>query len=221
MSDDKQYPVPKSKYSDLLIWQYKKTKAIATTNAVMSECDIAFANCIDLAKQLDINTAEHYSLDLVGKHVGASRLARQYIPKPFFGWSEDDTSLGFDIGEWYMLGDQLRYDSLLNDEDYRFLIRAKVLKNYQTAEIGNIVDSVQFLFGKVANIVDNYDMTMNAIIPFGVMNDFRVFAVKNLDILVRPIGVKLRFFEVANHPFGWYEDDTAFGFDDGVWSDFV
>ena len=208
--------------SDLLIWQYRgKPKARATISAIQFETDRAFLSAVEFGQMLNIDTATGFALDLVGRHVGVTRLIKQYIAKNFFGFQGDANAQGFDMGQWYVFGDQTRDSALLDDEDFRFIIKARIFKNYQTGALGDVVDSIRYLFGNTANVVDNYDMTMNAIIPFGLINEFKAYAVKNLDILVRPVGVRLRFFEVSNHSFGWHEDPSAFGFDNGFWSDFV
>ena len=41
-------------------------------------------------------------------------------------------------------------------------------------------------------------------------------AIKNLDILVRPIGVNYKYLVITDsHPFGWANDPYSFGFNDG------
>ena len=208
--------------SDLLIWQYRgKPKARQTVGLLLSETADVFKSVIELGNSLNINIATGYSLDLIGRHVGISRVLTTYIHKNYFGFDFDESALGFNAGEWYQYGDSLKDSVVLNDDDYRFLIKAKILKNYQRADIGNLVESIRFLFGERANVIDNYDMTITGIIPFNNLSQFKVYVIKNMDILQRPVGVKYKFFQTSSHPFGWYEDSTAFGFNSGIWSDFI
>ena len=64
-----------SGYSDLLIYQYiKKPKAKATIDALMGEYDALSENAFDLLNQWDIDQARGFSLDIIGRRVGVSRV---------------------------------------------------------------------------------------------------------------------------------------------------
>ena len=202
---------------DFLIWQYrKKPKASATIRAITNETKNTFQNAIDLAKILNIDEAEGHALDLVGRHVGISRVLNQAIAKEYFGFVDSIASLGFNQGEFYRYGDSLSGSVRLTDSDYRFFIKAKIMKNYQDGTIGNIVDSVRLLFGESSNVVDNQDMTMNLLVNAKNINSLILYAVSKLDICVRPIGVMYRYIVLtSDKPFGFDGDPTSYGFNDG------
>lgn len=202
---------------NFLIWQYRrKPKASATIRAITSETKNTFQNVIDLAKILNIDEAQGKALDLVGRHVGINRVLNQAIAKEYFGFLGSISSLGFNQGEFYRYGDALSGSVRLTDSDYRFFIKAKILKNYQDGTIGNIVDSVRYLFGANSNVVDNQDMTMNLLVNAKNMNSLILYAVSKLDICVRPIGVMYKFIILtSDRPFGFDGDATSFGFNDG------
>lgn len=202
---------------DFLIWQYrKKPKASATIRVVTEETKNTFQSVIDLAKILNIDEAEGFALDLVGRHVGISRVLNQAIAKEYFGFLGSISSLGFNQGEFYRYGDSLSGSVRLTDSDYRFFIKAKIVKNYQDGTIGNIVDSVRQLFGANSNVVDNQDMTMNLLVNVKNINSLILYAVSKLDICVRPIGVMYRYIVLtSDKPFGFSGDPTSFGFGDG------
>ena len=212
------------KLSNLLIWQYRgKKKAVATIDTLAEESEKVAENVPDVARLLDIEKSEGYGLDLIGRHVGINRSMPEFVERPYFGWYDVESAEGFGIGEWYRIGRQLRDPILLDDEDFRFMIKAKIRKNFQIADIGDIVDSVQFLFGETANAVDGYDMSISAIIlPTSQLNALRKYAVLYMDILSRPIGVKYNFLQVdTDKPFGWASDPQAKGFGRGVFSRFL
>ena len=78
-----------SNYSELLIYQYKKKpKAKETIDAVMGEYDKLSENAFDLLQQLDIDQARGYSLDIIGRRVGVSRVLPSAIAKGYFGYYE-------------------------------------------------------------------------------------------------------------------------------------
>ncbi len=74
------------------------------------------------------------------------------------------------------------------------------------------------MFGKGENVVDNEDMTMTVYIPVSLLNNFKIYAIKNLDILVHPIGVKYIYFAIDDEkPFGWGDEPGVYGWGEGIW----
>lgn len=202
---------------NFIIWQYRtKPKALGTIRAIYAETDNTFENVVQLADILNIDDAKGYALDLVGKHVGVSRVLPTAIAKKYFGWLEDDTALSFNVGEFYRNGDALHASVVLNDNDYRFFIKARITKNYQTGEISNIVNSIKFVIGEHGNIIDAQDMTMNVLVNSNQLNSLTLYAISKMDILVRPIGVMYRYLVLVNNePFGFVHDKHSYGFNSG------
>ncbi|MBD2796046.1 DUF2612 domain-containing protein [Xenorhabdus sp. 18] len=206
-----------SKREDFLIWQYRgKPKARQTVGLLLSESKIVFQSAVKLAEILDIDKSVGYGLDLIGRHVGIGRAMKSYIPKDYFGWLGIEGALGFGSGLFYRYGDSLQESVRLDDSDYRFFIRAKIIKNFQRPTIEGITHSLQHLLGDQSFVIDNYDMTMNVVVPAEYLTPFRLHAILKLDILSRPIGVQYKFVVVSNdRPFGWVSDTRAGGFGDG------
>lgn len=202
---------------NFIIWQYRtKPKALGTIRAIYKETDLTFQNTIQIADILNIDTATGYALDLVGRHIGVSRVLPTAIAKEYFGWLEDDRSLSFGIGEFYRHGDSLSASVVLNDSDYRFFIRAKITKNYQTGTIENIVKSIQFVVGNNSNVIDIQNMTMNIIVNSDNLNSLTLYAISKMDILVRPVGVMYEYTVLVNDkPFGFAHDNGSYGFNIG------
>ncbi|WXG60534.1 DUF2612 domain-containing protein [Campylobacter concisus] len=145
-----------------LIWQYrKKSRARATAKLLNDEVYKTFEDAIKIAEILNIDTASGYALDLVGRHVGVSREQQNLILKDFFAFTQTEKKQGFNKGKFYRLGNSLKGSFYLNDSDYRFLIKAKIIKNYQTGTLENSYKSLEFLLGAGNFIFDNYDMTLN------------------------------------------------------------
>lgn len=203
--------------NNFIIWQYRtKPKALGTIRAIYKETDLTFQNTIQIADILNIDTATGYALDLVGRHVGASRVLPTAIAKEYFGWLEDDRALSFGVGEFYRYGDSLSASVVLNDNDYRFFIRARITKNYQTGTIENIVKSIQFVVGNHSNVIDIQNMTMNIIVNSDKLNSLTLYAISKMDILVRPIGVMYEYTVLVNDkPFGFARDSSSYGFSIG------
>ena len=197
-----------------IIWQYRtKPKALGTIRAIYSETDNTFRNIIQVADILNIDKATGYALDLVGRHVGVFRVLPTAIAKEYFGWLEDDTTLSFNVGEFYRNGDALHASVVLNDNDYRFFIKARITKNYQTGEISNIIKSIKFVIGKHSNVIDSQNMTMNILVNSDQLNSLTLYAISKMDVLVRPVGVMYQYVVLINNePFGFAHDKQSCGF---------
>lgn len=188
-------------YADLLIWQYRnKPKAVATIKLIESIIAQGFVDLYQLQNVLNIETAIGHQLDLVGKHVGQGRVVNGYQLRKFFGFRGSPHALGFsrgksDGGQWYRRRDPLADSVRLSDEDYRFLIKCRILKNYQTGTLPNLIEACRFIFGDGCHVIDNYDMTVSVSVSVSNQNisDFKKFAINHLDILPRQAGVQYLF----------------------------
>ena len=186
-------------YGDLLIWQYRnKPKAVSTIKLFESIIGQGFIDLYRLQDVLNIETAIGHQLDLVGKHVGQFRVINGYQLRKFFGFRNSLNGLGFSQkrnggGQWYRRRDPLADSVRLSDVDYRFLIKCRILKNYQTGTLPNLIEACRFIFGEGCHIVDNYDMTVSLSVPSAITSDFKKFAINHLDILPRQAGVQYLF----------------------------
>lgn len=200
-----------------LIWQYrKKPKARATAKLLNDEVVKGFDDALAVAEILNIETATGYGLDLVGRHVGFSRLQAQMILKDWFGFNQAENKRGFNFGEFYRYKGELKGDFYLSDYDYRFLIKAKIIKNYQAGTLENIYKSLEFLFGKGNFVFDNYDMSLNLVIKKTKLNLFLLKMVLKNDVLVRPVGVGYKIVVlVENSFFGFSQNENSVGFNKG------
>lgn len=200
-----------------LIWQYrKKPRARATAKLLSDEVYKAFDDAIKVAEILNIDTASGYALDLVGRHVGVSREQRNLILKDFFAFSQAEKKQGFYKGEFYRLGNSLKGSFYLNDSDYRFLIKAKIIKNYQTGTLENSYKSLEFLLGAGNFIFDNYDMTLNLVLKNTKTTQFLISLIFKNDILARPIGVGLNVVLIADKKcFGFSQNKANLAFNVG------
>lgn len=198
-----------------LIWQYrKKQRARATAKLLNDEVYKTFDDVIKVAEILNIDTASGYALDLVGRHVGVSREQQNLILKDFFAFTQSEKKQGFNKGEFYRLGNSLKGSFYLNDSDYRFLIKAKIIKNYQTGTLENSYKSLEFLLGAGNFIFDNYDMTLNLVLKNAKTTQFLINLIFKNDILARPVGVGLNVILIADKRcFGFKQnkENLAFG----------
>ncbi|SET17492.1 DUF2612 domain-containing protein [Thorsellia anophelis] len=216
-------------YENLLIWQYKtKPKALGTIKLLTKIFESSWHGIQTLPKALDIETATGKNLDLIGKHVGQNRILTDFNARPLFGFYGAENGLGFRRnrvsagGVFYRYKDSLKQSIRLNDTDYRFLIKCRIAKNYQTATIGDVSRMLAFIFSNNSIAYDNFDMTLSVFIEDQSLSTFKRYVIKNLDILPRPVGVGIKYYlAVPDKPFGFKGAPDAGGFNEGIFMRFI
>lgn len=202
--------------ANLIIQYGNKSNAVSTVTAITEEFELIYdnANILDVAYNLD--TAIGKQLDVIGRIVGISRTVPFSVPKKYFGFDGHLNSYPFgskfNLVVTYPFKSKFEIpysDGQLNDHDYRFFIKAKIIKNYATSKNIDenklsIQDSVDYLFNGKAYITDNKDMTMTLYIDSSY-DSSKLTYLENLDLLPRPQGVRYNTFIS-------YQDGITFGF---------
>lgn len=151
-------------YSLLLIKQYwEKPKAKAEIELLASFWSELFTFIDSWDDAFDLDLAEGDRLDKIGSLVGIKRTA----DGPAF-----------------------------NDEDYRFFIRLKIANNVVVGTMINeerlsLQDVIQFAFGGIAYVKDNYDMTLSLFIGYGIPDE-TIERVIRLGLLPKPAAVRYK-----------------------------
>lgn len=202
--------------SNLIIQYGQKSNAVATVTAYSEEFELIYDNANILQMAYDLDFAVGKQLDIIGKIVGISRNVPFSIPKNYFGFSGHLNAYPFgskfnSVVAYPFRGkfEILYSDGKLNDNDYRFFIKAKIIKNYVTSKNidsnnFSIQNAVDYLFNSKAYISDNHDMTMTLNIDSG-FDISKLTYLENLDLLPRPQGVRYNTFVS-------YQDSFTFGF---------
>lgn len=197
------------KYSDLIIWQYKKPNAIAEIDLKSKQWIDFMQSCLKFIEMWDIDKANGYSLDVLGRIFGVSRTSISMQEKDFLTYYEKTGGLGWGQGRWYREGEALRQSIRLNDFEYKFLLKARIWKLFQDPSIDYLTDALQALTGEDAFIQDNGDMTMKVFYgSLASVGTFMQFAVTQLDILPRPVGIMYTYEQAGAKYFGF--GDTEF-----------
>lgn len=209
-----------SKYSELLIYQYiKKPKAKATIDALMGEYDKLAENAIDLLNQWDIDQARGFSLDMIGRRIGVSRTLPSAVSKGYFGYLNSINGEPWGEGVWYRSGESTGDALTLNDGDYRFLIKAKILKNFQDGSMDYVLRALRQLLSPDANLQDNYDMTVTVFLPLSTLNILQSYMIQQMDILPRPVAVMYTYINASGKEFGFDGFYNSYGFNEGRFID--
>jgi hypothetical protein len=192
-----------SDYVNLLIKQYwEKPKAAAEIEVMAGTWRKTFEWIDSFSDEFDLNNATGDRLDIIGRIVGIGRNIPYSIPKIAFGFDENPNSRGFD-DLFSPLDDRAPFQDLfesastelvLDDNAYRQFIRAKIAKNtFGPYLSGNdflsIQDAVINIFGGLAYVTDNYDMTLTLHVS-AVLSSTTLDAILKMSLIPKPQGVR-------------------------------
>ena len=148
----------------------------------------------NISSYMDINTAVGDQLTLLGKWLGQSR----------------DVSAQTN-GELGIIED---------DETFRFLLKAKILRSNWKGTIEEVIDIFQTLYEDATiSFVDNQDMTCDVVIVAHLSQTQKILLRNNL-ILPKPVGVLYEYNFYETPVFGWDRETTLInGWDIGYWDE--
>lgn len=205
-------------YSDLLIKQYwEKPRAKAEIELMARTWYKCYRFIYTLDTAFDLDNAFGNQLDVIGRIVGLPRLVPDVVAKTFFGFSDNSSALGFGSkfnsarpsAPFFSKFGQSFTAFQLGDDDYKFFIRAKILKNsasgYITSdEFVSIQDVVLTLFDGRAFVTDFKDMSIVVGIDINFSPE-RLAIIKSLDLIPTPLGVQLTYAPPVYYPaLNWY-----------------
>lgn len=126
----------KDSYLSLITSQHKdKPKFAATVSKLLQYSEDVFIAAVYLDDEFDFELAEGSQQDILGDVIGSFR------------------TLDFAFGE--------ERRSVLNNDEYRVLQRAKIIKNHWNGKIEDLYEKWMLLFGTPIQIKDNQDMTLD------------------------------------------------------------
>ena len=106
------------------------------------------------SKLLDIDESTGKNLDLIGNLIGESRTLVNFIDRPYFGFMGARLAESYDVGYWYSLYKN-KYGTLrtLSDEEYRRVLKARVIKNSSDNNRNSLLEVLNVLSGNTSTIV--------------------------------------------------------------------
>lgn len=114
--------------------------------------------------------------------------------------------------------------SVLNDEDYRFLIKARILWNTWKGTREDLVSLWKRRFpNSILQLQDNLDMTVDVGVTFVGLSEIQLDMIEQGLIIPRPAGVKYNTTIVRLPAFGYDRSDELIdGYDNSTWvPDFI
>lgn len=161
-------------------------------------------------------------LDVIGKWVNAPRDVQIPIEGVLFEW-DGDASVGWDLGIWQDPNIPAVTITVLPDDAYLTLIRAKIAANRWMGTTEAAYDIYEFVFPGVTILIQDHQNMSFSIIIFGVILDSLTKALLVGGYLpLKPEGVRIAgyFFPFSTDEiFGWDIEDSQFqGWDVGEWA---
>jgi hypothetical protein len=219
-----------SEYRNLIIKQYwDKPKARAEIEFLAGTYNRTYDWLESFLTEFDVDLATGDRLEIIGRVVGVKRSVPFVIEKIAFGFDENTNSRGFDdkfagpIANSAPFQDKFEraYTTLqLDDNDYRFFIKAKIAKNsgssFMVSDVKvSLQDVISTLFERLAYVVDNKDMSLTLYLSPSIDLE-RVRSVQSLGLLPKPQGVKYYIVGQAapGETFGFADNVNSVGFKD-------
>ena len=216
-------------YKNLLILQYyNKPKASAEVALFAGEFKRIFEFFSDFEREFDLDFAYGDRLDLIGKLIGLPRTVDEAVAQEFFSFAGNPNGRTFGEGSMFDIFNDVGFaPTELNDDQYRFFIRAKIAKNITSAVMVSddritLQDAIQILFRRRAFVVDNQDMTLSIYID-DTFNREDILLLQAQDLIPKPKGVRYRFIvqHVENGTFGFAENPNARTFGQGRFAQLI
>lgn len=158
----------KDYYANLLIIQYRNLpNARGTIESLVGE-SYADGISLDVLNAFDLETAVGQQLDILGKYIGLNRQVKLFLP--------DQTTR-------------------LNDDDYRTLLKLKLITNNGRASTGEIKKSLYELFPDTIRVYDNRDMSYTYFVSDTLQDLMKVIVSEEL--LPLPMSVDCRLIFVS------------------------
>ncbi|MBC2659821.1 DUF2612 domain-containing protein [Pseudomonas sp. MSSRFD41] len=198
-----------------------RPKYMAMVQAV-SQCFLDSGNASEILPTVfDLDIAIGVQLDTVGEWVGVSRNIKTPLSGIYFAL--DTPGLGFDEGAWRGPFDPDSGITVLDDETYRTLIRAKIGANHwdgtleQSRAILDLVfDNDTFVF-----IQDNQDMTMTVGVVGKQPTALQLALLTGGHIPIKPqsVGISYYIIPTGEGPLFGFDVDNQYvaGFNKGSW----
>lgn len=199
-----------------------KPKYMATIGVTASISAYLQELAADLPRQFDLDEAVGVQLDAVGEWIGRSRRIDTPLTGVYFTW-DDVASTGWDNGVWQGEFDPDSGLTVLPDDEYRLLLRAKVAANQWDGTIPGAYDIWTTVFPDSLIIIqDNQDMSMTVGVAGSQLSTVTQALLTGGYIPLKPEGVRVNYYAISvdSGPlFAWdAESEALAGWDTGSWA---
>lgn len=186
-------------YKDLLLYQYINLPKARETIGLLVKQALIDLLPIAMRDAFDIETAVGAQLDILGEYIGFDRTIDIEVVRDYFTFDSPSAHPTLPVGfiDYNTTITQNYYTysyyeggttaSDLSDEEYRFLLKLKILTNKSDASLADIQAIIYAIFGTDLILIDNKDMTF----AYYVKEPMRYLATiaYRAGLLPKPMGV--------------------------------
>jgi len=175
-----------------------------------------------LIEAYDVDTAVGSQLDVIGQWVGISRRVNVPIANVYFSWNADYT-LGWEYGTWQPANQPFSV-TVLPDDSYRTLIRAKIAANLWDGTTDRAYAIWDAVFPTITILIqDHQNMSYDLAFVGGIIDSLTLALITGGYIPLKPEGVKVNVYYIPINPgpmFCWDLDETTLvaGWETGSWA---
>ncbi|WP_176321460.1 DUF2612 domain-containing protein [Burkholderia vietnamiensis] len=210
-------------YTGLITSEHRDKPRFAATVAAVVQPIVDQMNVLQsMPGKFDLDSAVGVQLDDVGLWVGVSRKIRTPLTGIYFSF--DIVGLGFDQGIWKGPFDPDTGLTVLDDDTYRLVIRAKIGANHWDGTLASSAAILNSIFGSDTHVLieDHQDMSMTIGIAGKVPSAVFLALPAGGYIPLKPEGVRVNYTIVTTvdgAPLFGFDMNNQFvaGFDSGAW----
>lgn len=212
-------------YLDLVPAEHRnKPKFVAMLTALLTPFVETQELLAHLSLDFDVDTAVGSQLDVVGMWVGVSRVISTPLTGVYFSF--DTAGVGLDQGTWFNEFDPVDGLTVLPDDAYRTLLRARIANNQWDGTIPGAYEVWDSAFSGtgVGILIQDYGNMHMLFALTGPVPDALTLSLFTGGYLnVKPAGVQIDDYATPSVPdvpyFGFdVENDAIAGFDVGAWA---
>ena len=150
---------------------------------------------------LDIDKSTGKNLDVIGRLIGEERTLVNFIDRSYFGFLGARLSEAYDVGYWYSLY-RNKYGTLrtLTDEEYRRVLKARVVKNSSDNNRNSFIEVLNILSGNNnSSIFESYNnaaITVNVEDVDGLVSYYLSKYKSDRNLIPVPLGRRLNVIHV-------------------------
>ncbi|KVE23799.1 hypothetical protein WS67_21455 [Burkholderia singularis] len=210
-------------YTALITSEHRDKPRFMATIGVLVQPLVDQINLLQrMPDEFDLDHADGVQLDDVGRWVGVSRKIRTPLSGIYFSFDMD--GLGFDQGAWKGPFDPDTGLTVLDDDTYRLVIRAKIGANHWDGTLASSAAILNHIFGSDTHVFieDHQDMSMTIGIAGKVPSAVFLALLAGGYIPLKPEGVRVNYTIVTtvdSSPLFGFDMNNQFvtGFDAGAW----
>ena len=210
-------------YTALITSEHRDMSRFMATIAAVVQPLVDQMNLLaSMPGKFDLDAAVGAQLDDVGRWVGVSRRIRTPLTGIYFSFDID--GLGFDQGTWKGPFDPDTGLTVLDDDTYRLVIRAKIGANHWDGTLASSAAILNSIFGADTHVFieDHQDMSMTIGIAGKVPSAVFLALLAGGYIPLKPEGVRVAYTIVTTvdgAPMFGFDMNNQFvaGFDSGAW----